>query len=176
MFRRVAFAAKLSPNNKFEFLAPTAYDKDAPYCVCHLDESNDVERGTVLLASGVFADMSSKPPQLIRLLNIVTYRKSVTDYLLRVEKAGPLVQEVCQFFHSLEDHERGFSPSTYFDLSVDRTCVLNGMWLVSLANSDRCIAVSAFVHIILYSQQLLEVVLVCGYVTEPVKFRWMVHR
>ena len=183
-FRRVAFAGQITPNNKFEFLAPTAYDKDSPHCVCHLDESNDPELGTVLLASGVFADTLSNPPRLIRLLNIATYRKSVSDFLLRVERAATLVDDVKRFYSQLHTWERGFNPSTFFQKSVGQSFVVAGTWLASKANSDRCIAVSAYVAIILYFietyqpttlEELLEVVLVCFYMTEPIKFRIMVQ-
>ena len=183
-FRRAAFATTISPNNKFEFLAPTAYDKDAPHCVCHLDETNDPELGTVLLASGVFVDIGAKPPKLIRLLNIATYRKSVSDFLVRAERAATLVDEVQQFYSQLETWERGFNPATFFVKSVGRSCVVEGTWLVSKANSDRCIAVSAFVAILLYFiktyqptslEEVLEVALVFFYVTEPIKLRHMVE-
>ena len=184
-FRRVCFAGQLSPNNKFEFLAPTAYDKDAPFCCCHLDESNDVEQGTVLLASSIFADVSVNPPELHRFLNIATNRKSASDFLPRVEKAGPLVEEVRRFYLELAADQRGFIPSRFFSHSVGRYCALDGIWLASKANSDRCIAVSAYADIIRFFiqnykpttlEEVLEVAIVSGYVTEPIKFRWMVHR
>ena len=96
-----------------------------------------------------------------------------------------MVREVTRFHSELEPFERGFTPSMFFSKSVGRTCALDGMWLVSEANSDRCIAVSAYVDVILFFirqyipttwEEVLEVAIVSAYVTEPIKFRWMVHR
>ena len=108
----------------------------------------------------------------------------MSDFLVRAERAATLVDEVQQFYSQLETWERGFNPATFFVKSVGRSCVVEGTWLVSKANSDRCIAVSAFVAILLYFiktyqptslEEVLEVALVFFYVTEPIKLRHMVE-
>jgi hypothetical protein len=153
--------------------------------MCHVDDPNDNVQGNVLLASLVCANTDVKPPQLTRLVQIATQRKCTSDFLARVDQSGLLIAELRRFYAELPERDRTFSPDAFFRHTIGQTGVYDGTWLVSPPNADRCIAVSAFVEILLYFiaeykpaslEEVLEVSIVFFWVTEPIKLRWMIRK
>ena len=187
-FRHARFAGMISPHNTLEYMAPTMNDKDNPFVVAHVDSKNDPSPhySVTITASRLLVVVPPSPglaPELKRVLQIGTSRKSCSDFMERAKICSPLIESLTMFYKSIPVEHRSFDPTLFFQKTIGQTCVFDGVGLLSPANGDRCIQESATCFCVSYFvehgnpqsiHEVYEVVLGSVWVTEPRKYLWMV--
>ena len=186
-FRHVKFAGQISRNNILEYVAPSLNDKDNPLIVAHADQQNDPNPGMnfAIVASRLLVDMGSSKPEIKRVLQIGSQRKSCSDYMKSANGYGTLIDALVTYFRSLPLCDRYFDPVTFFRDTIGQTRVLQGNFFVSPCNGDRCVHESLFCSAIefyvdnghpLGVHQVLEVALASLYSPDPKKYTCSVKK
>ena len=189
-FRRVKFAGKISKNNVIEYLAPTLNDRESPLVVAHIDDGNDHGPGNnfAIMASRILV-VGGEKPELKRVLQIGTQRKSCADFMKTATGCGTLIDGLVEYTKSIPTRDLDFDPDSYFEVNIGRTCVLEGTEkekniLVSPSNGDRCVHESIFCSAVDFYiangdpaglSQVLEVAVTLLYAPDPLKYTWMVE-
>ena len=185
-FRHASFAGRISSRNTFEYMAHCLNDKRNPLVVAHVDDQNDTEpvNASVITVVRILVDTTTSPPELKRLVQIGTNRKSISDFMKRATAFGPEIDRLKMFRDSLPTCHQEFSPSSFFRDTIGHTGLVEGTCFITPANADRCIMESATAFAIQhfctngnpqYRMEVYEVAMSSVWFSEPYKFFWCVE-
>ena len=184
--RHAKFAGKISPHNTLEYMAHCLNDKNNPLVVAHLDDQNDTQpaHSSVITAVRLLVDTSTSPPELKRLVQIGTQRKSANDFIKRVTAFGPIIERVKIYRDSLPSCHQDFKPAAYYNKTIGHTGLIEGKCFITPANADRCIIESATAFGIHHFRvnghpvcrtEVYEVAMCSVWFSEPFKFVWCIE-
>ena len=130
------------------------------------------------MAKTLWVDHAVDPPEVVSLVEIAYNRKSCSDFVNRVQKLWWFLNHVKGWFNTLPTYRQDFDPTSFFENVGDMNVVLEGMALVSHANANKCIWLSAFIHFFfelhekfgLSLEEALEIMYIVCLVVEPYKF------